>query len=163
MTTNNSVNAGGLSSIAETTAGSSTVKLITPNSLGGSIYGTWMMRLNVFRPDELITLGNGRAYVRLPNFLNNTYFVYAAAQCVTAGSSSTTLIQIRSASWSDLLTTRINIESGETDSTTATTQPVVDTGNNGMTSPDRIYIDVDQRSSTSRGLIINLGFSNEQI
>ena len=59
-----------------------------------------------------------------------------------------------------MLTTAITIDSGETDSSTAATAPVVDTSNNDVTTADVIRFDIDAISSgtAANGLEIRMQF-----
>ncbi len=59
----------------------------------------------------------------------------------------------------DMLTTKLTIDSGETDTSTAATAAVIDTANDDVATGDQIRIDVDAVSTTAaKGLIVELTF-----
>ena len=80
---------------------------------------------------------------------------------VTAGTTNTLDIQIHNLTQTaDMLSTKLTIDSAETDSATAATAAVIDTANDDVATGDRIRIDVDAVHTTaSKGLVVELQFA----
>lgn len=104
--------------------------------------------------------GDGKAFFRVPAELNGMNLTGVAASVYTAGTTGTTDIQIRNKTQAaDMLTTKLTIDSGETDSSTAATAAVIDTANDDVATGDVLAIDVDAVSTTpANGLYIELRF-----
>ncbi len=83
------------------------------------------------------------------------------ATVYTAGTTNTTDIQIRNKTDSaDMLSTKITIDSGETDSSTAATASVIDTDHDDVATGDVIAIDVDAIHTTpAKGLWVDMRFT----
>lgn len=116
--------------------------------------------------DELTTVvvGDGAAGIRyrIPAALNGMDLVAVAATVLTAGTTGTTDIQIariRSGIPVDMLSTKITIDSAETDTLTALTAAVINTANDDVQTGDLIRIDVDAVQTVApMGLIVELSF-----
>jgi hypothetical protein len=153
-----------LATAAETTAGSDATLAITPDALAGSDYGKTVVTLLEFDTSTDVATGDdaGGAFFRVPSVLDGWNLVDVAAAVDTAGTTGTTDIQVRrvrSGSSEDMLSTKITIDSGETDSSTAATAAVIDTDNDDVATADRIYIDIDAVSTTApKGLVAELTF-----
>lgn len=104
--------------------------------------------------------GDGKAFFRVPAELNGMNLTGVAASVYTAGTTGTTDIQIRNKTDSqDMLSTKITIDSGETDTSTAATPAVIDTSYDDVVTGDIIAIDVDAVSTTeAQGLYVELRF-----
>lgn len=104
--------------------------------------------------------GDGKAFFRIPAELNGMNLTGVAASVYTAGTTGTTDVQIRNKTQTaDMLTTKITIDSTETDTSTAATAAVIDTGNDDVATGDVIAIDVDAVASTpAKGLYIEMRF-----
>lgn len=105
--------------------------------------------------------GDAKAYFTVPSQLNGFNLTAVKATVYTAGTTNTTDIQIRNKTQTaDMLTTKITIDSTETDSATAATPAVIDTSNDDVATGDVIAIDIDAVSSTpSKGLFVLLTFT----
>ena len=151
-----------LATAAETTTGTDATRAITPDGLAGSDYGKAVISILVFDDSQDVTTGDGAGDVfwRVPAVLNGYNLVAVAAAVQTAGTTGTTDIQINNVTQAaDMLTTKITIDSTETDSSTAATSAVIDTGNDDVATGDRIRIDVDATSTTAaKGLLVELTF-----
>jgi hypothetical protein len=150
-----------LATAAETTTGTDTARAVTPDGLAGSNYGKTVVSIIVFDDETDVTTGDGAGdiWFRVPAILSGFNLVDVEAQVETAGTTGTTDIQIRKNASTDMLSTKITIDSTETDSTTAATPPVIDTANDDVSSGDVIRIDVDAVSSTApKGLLVELTF-----
>lgn len=151
-----------LATAAETTTGTDAARTITPDGLAGSDYGKRVVSILVFDDSQNVATGDGAGDVfwRVPAVLNGWNLVAVAAQVQTAGTTNTTDIQIANVTQAaDMLTTKITIDSGETDSSTAATAAVIDTSNDDVATGDRLRIDVDAVSTTPpKGLLVELTF-----
>jgi hypothetical protein len=149
-------------SIAEVSAGTSAVKSVNPDALAGSIFGTAVVPLIPFTSATACAVGNGAGSLlfRVPSVLNGMNLVGVAAACATAGTTGTMDIQIANVTQAaDMLTTKITIDSGETDSSTAATPAVIDTANDDVATGDQLRIDVDAIHTTpATGLMVELQF-----
>lgn len=104
--------------------------------------------------------GDGKFFFRIPAELNGMNLTGVAATVYTAGTTGTTDIQIRNKTDSvDILSTKLTIDSGETDSSTAATPAVIDTTKDDVVTGDVLAIDVDAVSTTpAKGLYVELRF-----
>lgn len=112
-------------------------------------------------PTGSCSTGDGKGYFLVPKSMHNMNLVYARAMHISAGSGgSPTLIQVRNVTDSvDMLTTRIMIDVGETDSNNATTAYAIDTAHDDVAEGDLVAFDFDQLPTTAPvGAIIILGF-----
>ena len=123
---------------------------------------TWqVISFQVVAPGTNTATGDGKYFFRIPKELNGFNLTRVAAVVYTAGTTGTTDIQIRNKTQSaDMLTTKITIDSGETDTSTAAAAAVIDTANDDVATGDAIAVDVDAVSTTpAQGLYIELQFS----
>lgn len=116
------------------------------------------------------TTGDGKFYFVVPQKANGMNLVNARAQVITAGTTNTTDVQIArcavttsgnacSGTVSDMLSTKITIDSGENSSDSAATAAVINTSNDDVATGQVIRIDVDAISSTpAQGLMVILTF-----
>lgn len=107
-----------------------------------------------------LAVGDGQFYWRVPSTLNGMDLIAVAGKVITASSGGTLItVQIHNLTQAaDMLTTRLTIDNGETDSLTAATAAVIDTANDDVATGDTIRVDVDQCGSGAKGLIIELQF-----
>lgn len=109
-----------------------------------------------------VTSGDGAYYIHIPEGFSDYYLAEVHAEHITAGSGGTdTAIQINNTTQSvDMLSTKLQIDSGETGSDTAATAAVIDTTNDDIAENDLLRIDVDavDTSTAPKGLIVTLGF-----
>lgn len=151
-----------LATAAQTTTGTDATRAVTPDGLAGSDFGKTVVSILVFDDSLNVTVadGAGDMFFRIPAVLNGYNLVAVAAAVQTAGTTGTTDIQIHNVTQAaDMLTTKITIDTGETDSSTAATAAVIDTANDDVATGDRIRIDVDAVSTTPpKGLLVELTF-----
>jgi len=151
-----------LANAAAINTGTDATLAVTPDALAGSNFGTQVVQLLVFEDALNVATGDGAGdiFFRVPSTLNGMNLVAVAAQVQTAGTTGTTDIQIRNVTQSaDMLTTKITIDSAETDSSTAATAAVIDAANDDVATGDQIRIDVDAVSTTPpKGLLVELQF-----
>lgn len=121
----------------------------------------------IVRPDNVVqvminnavalTTGNDKARIRIPPKLNGMILKSVAAS--RKSGTGVPNIMIRNVTDAvDMLTTAITIDTGETDSTTAATQPVIDTTNNEVATADQIAIDVDGAGTSTLICIVSMTF-----
>jgi len=148
-----------LATIAETTTGTDATRAITPDGLAGSDYGKRVVGIMVVDIDSNTSTGDGKAFFRVPSVLNGYNLVAVAACVYTAGTTGTTDIQIRNKTDSqDMLSTKITIDSTETDSSTAAAA-VINATYDDVATGDVLAIDVDAVSTTpAKGLFVELTF-----
>lgn len=125
-----------------------------------SVTGVVTVGVMVFDPASDIATGDGKVFFRVPVRLNGMNLISCAATVYTAGTTGTTDIQLRNKTDSvDMLSTKLTIDSGETDSATAATPAVIDTTKDDVATGDVIAIDVDAKSTTApKGLYVELRF-----
>lgn len=146
-----------LATVAETSAGSDTARVVTPDGLGGSIYGTKSVGICVFASTEDVAIGDGEAAITIPLALNGMNLVDVICSVHTKGATSTTDVQVRrrrAGSNADMLSTKVTIgdEWFARDGT-------IDTANDDVQTGDQIYIDVDAKHTTApKGLSVTLCF-----
>ena len=151
-----------LATTAETNTGSDAARAVTPDGLAGSIFGTAIVQIEVFAPTADVTTGDGAAYFHTPADLAGMDLIGASALVITAGTTGTTDVQIarvRSGTPADMLSTKITIDSTETDSATAATAAVINGSNDDLATSDILRIDVDATATTkAKGLLVTLRF-----
>lgn len=148
-------------SAAEIKTGTENAKLLTPlNMRTAGIYTKKIVTIQVFGPTTDTSTGDGKSFFRVPSELNGMNLVAVAASVYTAGTTGTTDIQLRNKTDSvDMLSTKITIDSTETDTSTAAIAAVIDTTKDDVATGDIIAIDVDAVSTTAaKGLVIEMKF-----
>lgn len=107
-----------------------------------------------------LATGDGQSFFRVPEELNGMNLTGVAAAVYTAGTTNTLDVQIRNKTQAaDMLSTKITIDTTETDSSTAATPAVIDTSNDDVATGDIIAIDIDAVHSTpAKGLVVQLRF-----
>ncbi len=149
-----------IATAAEVATGTDNGRIVSPDGLAGSYAGTKSVQVVAFDYATDVATGDGAAYFRVPSALNGMNLVAVAARVITAGTTGTTDIQIANVTQAaDMLSTKITIDSTETDSSTAASAAVIDTGNDDVATGDLIRIDVDAVSTTKpKGLIVVMEF-----
>lgn len=145
---------------SEINTGTDTERAVTPDALAGSFAGTKSVQLVAFDFATNTATGDGKAYFRVPASMGGMDLVAVAARVITAGTTNTTDIQIHNLTQAaDMLSTKITVDSAETDSSTAATAAVIDASNDDVASGDLLRIDVDAVSTTpAQGLIVSMEF-----
>jgi len=149
-----------LATTAETNTGTDTGRVITPDGLAGSVHGEKVVQMVVFDFATDVATGDGKFYFHVPSSLNGMNLVAVHAEVITAGTTGTTDIQIANATQAtDILSTKLTIDSGETGSDTAAAAAVIDAAQDDMQTNDVLRVDVDAVSTTApKGLIVTLTF-----
>ena len=105
------------------------------------------------------SVGNGITHITMPSTLNGKNLQSAQAHVYTAGTGSTTTVQLHNLTdGEDMLSTPITIDSGEKDSSTAATPSVVGSSS-GVSTADVIRIDVDVVATNTLGLEVRMVFN----
>lgn len=105
-------------------------------------------------------VGDGVAYLAIPSELAGYNLVEVQADVRTAGTTGTGDLQIANVTdTTDMLSTKLTIDSGETSSRTAATPAVINTSYDDVAAGDILRIDCDAKHTTAaRGCIVTLGF-----
>jgi hypothetical protein len=148
-----------LATLAEVNAGTDTTRIVVPDTLAGSVYGTKTVVLKVITEATALTAGDGKMYFTVPIELGGMDLVTVGAHVYTVSSSGLPTIQIHNLTQAaDMLTTRITIDVSEKDSSTAAAAAVIDTANDDVATGDEIRIDVDVAGTGTLGLEVRMGF-----
>jgi len=151
-----------LATSAETTTGTDTSRVITPDGLAGSDYGKRVVTLLIAGAGSSLSVGDGASglFYRIPSIMNGYNLVDVAAHVQTAGTTGTLDIQIHNVTDAvDMLSTKLTIDSGEKDSLTAATPAVINTANDDVSTGDELRVDIDAVHTTpATGLVVELTF-----
>lgn len=151
-----------LATSAETDTGTDAARAVSPDGFAGSNYGKRVVEFIIIEGATDTAVGDkaGNSTFRVPVEMNGWNLVDVEAHVETAGTTGTTDIQIRNVTQTaDMLSTKITIDSGETDSSTAATPPVIDAANDDVATGDKIAIDIDAISTTAaKGLTVTMSF-----
>jgi hypothetical protein len=126
-----------LATSEEITTATDQARTITPDALRGSGYG---VRVAYFALSNTVALDNTKkAYMRIPSVMNGWKLVSATAMAKVGSTAGMVELSVKNGS-TDMLSTNIFLDEGETDSSTATTQPVIDTAHNSVATGDQIEV-----------------------
>lgn len=107
-----------------------------------------------------VTTGDGKDRQTVPTQMNGYNLTRAHAHVDTASSSGLPTVQLHNeTAAADILSTRITIDENEVDSTTALNAPVIDGGEDDMTTADILRVDVDVAGTGTKGLTLRLEFT----
>lgn len=120
------------------------------------------VQFQLFSGTQNASVGDGRAYFKIPAGYNAHNLSAVTASVITAGTTGTLDIQIYNVTQAaDMLSTKLTIDSGETTSETAATPAVIDTANDDVATNDLIRVDIKAVHTTpSQGLILGLTFND---
>lgn len=105
-----------------------------------------------------LVAGDDAARFRIPAGLNGWNIVSVAAS--RKSGTGVPLIQIRNVTDAvDVLSTRISIDSGETDSSTAAAPAVINTARDDVATGDQFAIDVDAAGTSTLHMFVEIGFA----
>lgn len=123
---------------------------------------TKVVELQVVEGTTDVAVGDkqGNLSFRVPIEMNGYDLVTVAAHVETSGTTGNLDIQIRNVTQTaDMLSTKMRIETGETDTSTSAQPGTIDTGNDDVATGDKIVVDVDSVQTTApKGLTCTLGF-----
>lgn len=106
-------------------------------------------------------VGDGKAFFRIPAELNGMNLTGVAASVYTAGTTGNLDITILNKTDStDMLSTAMRIETGETDTSTSAQPGTIDTTHDDVATGDIISINIDaiQTGTAAKGLYVQLKF-----
>lgn len=126
----------------------------------GSFRRPTIVELPVGSSSVDLATGDGQAFFRVPAELNGMNLTDVEASVYTAGTTGTLDVQIRNhTDTADMLSTKITIDSAETDTTTAATPAVINTATDDVVTGDIIAIDIDAVHTTAaKGLVVQMKF-----
>ena len=141
---------------SEVNTGTSTTLAVTPDSLAGSTMGTKGFCVIAVAPTTDVSVGDGKAYVMIPECMNGMNLIRANASVITAGTTNATTIDIYNVTDSqDMLSTAISIASAGKVGTAGTVNASYD----DVVTNDVLRIDVTSASTTNaKGLQVVLEF-----
>lgn len=121
----------------------------------------WLVGIMVVDPTTDVSTGDGKAFFRVPAELNGYNLTRVAAAAYTAGVTGTMDIQLRNKTQAaDMLSTKMTIDTTETDTATAAAPAVIDTDEDDVATGDQIAVDVDAVQTTAaKGLYVELLFT----
>lgn len=108
-----------------------------------------------------ITTGDGKGYFSVPPEMNGMNLVAQGASFSDGDMDGVPIIQlrrVRAGAAVDMLSTRITVDDGESDSATAATPAVIDAANDDVATADQVFIDIDGAGSLRKGLNVRMTF-----
>lgn len=149
-----------LTTTAEVDTGTDTTRAITADALAGSYAATKTVQITCFDYTVDTATGDGKGYVHIPESLDGMDLVAVHAKVITAGTTGTTDIQIHNVNdVTDMLGTKLTIDSGETGSDTALIAATINPSFKNVSDNELLRIDIDAVSTTAaKGLIVTLEF-----
>lgn len=121
--------------------------------------GSGQFDIKIVSDTQAVATGDGKFIFAIPADLNGSSLISAEAYVTTVSSSGTPTVQIRNVTDAvDMLSTRVTIDVSEFTSYTAAAPSVVNTANAGVTTGDRIAVDVDVAGTGAKGLGVILEF-----
>jgi hypothetical protein len=107
-----------------------------------------------------ITVGDGKAYYRVPAALNGKVISAVAAHVTTVSSSGIPTVQIANVTNGvDVLSTKLTIDASEKDSSTAAVPAVINAANDDVATADELRIDIDVAGTGAKGLMVEMVFT----
>lgn len=128
-------------------------------STGSSPAWTSLLRYMSFllNTDTALVVGDNAVRFRIPAALNGWNITNVAGSRMSG--TGVPAIQVRNVTDGvDVLTTKLTIDSGETDSSTAATLPVIDTTKDDVATGDQFAIDVDVAGTNTLYFWVEIAF-----
>jgi hypothetical protein len=150
-----------LATSAEINTSTDADRAITPDQLAASNYGIRYVQIMAVAAGTDLTVADGLAYFHVPAGLDGMDLVEVHAEVFTAPVGSTATFEIsNNGAATQMLSTNITIDAGETGSDTAATAAVIDTSNDDLDTNDLIQINCTQIGSgtAGAGLMVTMGF-----
>ena len=116
--------------------------------------------VKVFGDTRIVLLGDARFIITIPRDVDEMVVDDVEISVTTVSSSGIVQVQLRNIDNGnvDILSTRAQVDAGETHSSTSGTQPVVNTANADVTHADRIAVDIDAAGTGAKGLEVVIFF-----
>lgn len=132
--------------------------LLHTGSAPAWVSGTRYMQFLV-NTDVALAVGDDQVRFRIPAGLNG-WNITSVAASRKSGGTGVPQFQIRNVTDGvDVLSTKLTIDSGETDSLTAATAAVIDTSKDDVATGDQFSIDVDAAGTASLYCVVEIGFT----
>jgi hypothetical protein len=148
-----------LATAAETTTGTDSEKVVTPDGLAGSGYGKRIVFWRIIRSDTPLTTGDGKDIFHVPSDLNGWNLVDFDIAVDTPSSSGLPTAMLHNLTdAADMLSTAATIDVSGYDSYGATTPPVIDAAHDDVATGDRLRADVDNEGTDTQGLVFIMVF-----
>jgi len=150
-----------LATSAEINTSTDADRAITPDQLAASNYGIRYVQIMAVAKATDLEVADGIAYFHVPAGLDGMDLVEVHAEVFTAPVGSTATFEIsNNGAATQMLSTNITIDAGETGSDTAATAAVIDTSNDDLDTNDLIQINCTQIGSgtAGAGLMVTMGF-----
>jgi len=107
-----------------------------------------------------LSIGDGKAYFRVSDKMNDMHLSAVAAHVVEPSSSGLPTFQVHNVTVTvDMLTTKVSVDVGENDSVDATTPAVIDEDNHVVNTGQLLRIDCDIAGTDTVGAFVELQFS----
>jgi hypothetical protein len=108
--------------------------------------------------DIALVTGDDQYRFRIPSSLNG--FVITSVAASRKSGTGVPAVQIRNVTDAvDVLSTKLTIDTGETDSSTAATPAVINTANDDVATGDQFAIDIDVSGTATLFLYVEIGFT----
>ena len=152
-----------LATTAEVNTSTDTTRAIAPDILAASIYGQAVAELPIGTPSTALTVTDNLAYIHIPPKLNGMDLDYVHAEVLGGAPTGSTLtLEVsKNGAATQMLSTNITIDAGETGSDSAATAPVIKSdGTEAVATNDTVQINCTQIGSSNpgTGCVVTLGF-----
>lgn len=163
---NGDVAVGGIVTVAEASTAEinsvTPLRYMSPDKFAPSIFGRKTVTFKAIPDATALTQADDLFRITIPKDVKGMNLVTAEAHVYTASSSGLPSIQLHNLTHSggarDMLSTNITIDENEKDSSTATTDPVIDLTKDDVETGNEIRIDCDVAGTGTAGLEIRLTF-----
>ena len=159
--TTSAVGAVELATSAEINTSTDAARAMTPDLFAASNYGIRYVQIMAVAKATDLTVADGLAYFHVPAGLDGMDLVEVHAEVFTAPAGSTATFEIsNNGASTQMLSTNITIDAGETGSDSAATAAVIDASNDDLDTNDLIQINCTQigSSTAGAGLMVTMGF-----
>ena len=150
-----------LATTAEINTSTDADRAMTPDLYAASNYGIRYVQIMAVAKATALTVTDGLAYFHVPAGMDGMDLVEVHAEVFTApvGSTATFEISLNGAS-TQMLSTNITIDAGETGSDSAATAAVINASTDDVDTDDLIQINCTQvgSSTAGSGLLVTMGF-----
>lgn len=116
--------------------------------------------VKVFGDTRIVLVGDARWIITMPRDMHELLVLDVEISVTTVSSSGIVQVQLRNIDNGnvDILSTRAQVDAGETHSATAAVQPVVNLANAEVSHTERIAIDIDAAGTGAKGLEVVIFF-----
>jgi hypothetical protein len=149
-----------LATTGEVSAGANSGITVSPATLAGSIFGTFVAQIICSDPNgAALTTGNGKGYFIVPSVCAGMDLVGIALHVTTVSSSGLPTFQLHNVTDAvNMLSTLVSVDVSEKDSSTAATPPIIGAGVDDVTTGDELRCDCTIAGTGTKGAVITLYF-----